>query len=85
MTLIAAPAGYGKTTLAAAWLHALVGRMLVTWLTLDEADDDPARFFACFIAALQTVEPDLKWCHIEIRGFCMKPSMCLRKKFLVSK
>ena len=57
LTLIAAPAGYGKTTLAAQWTTQLP--QPAAWLTLDEADDDPARFFACFVAALQTVEPGL--------------------------
>ena len=53
LTLIAAPAGYGKTTLAAQWAAQL--DMPVTWLALDEADDDPLRFFTYFLAALQEV------------------------------
>jgi ATP/maltotriose-dependent transcriptional regulator MalT len=53
--LIAAPAGYGKTTLAAQWT-AQLDRPL-TWLALDEADDDPLRFCTYFVAALQRVRP----------------------------
>lgn len=68
LTLIAAPAGYGKTTLAAEWLHALAGRPRVAWLALDEADDDPARFFACLVAALQTVEPELGQAALSLIG-----------------
>lgn len=68
LTLIAAPAGYGKTILAAEWLHALAGRPPAAWLTLDEADDDPARFFACLIAALQTVEPGLGQAALSLTG-----------------
>ena len=55
LTLIAAPAGYGKTTLAAEWVAGL-GRP-VAWLALDEADDDPLRFCTYFVAALQRVHP----------------------------
>ncbi len=55
LTLIAAPAGYGKTPLAAAWAGQL--DRPVAWLALDEADDDPLRFFAYFVAALQQVAP----------------------------
>ena len=57
LALIAAPAGYGKTTLAAAWVEQL-GRP-AAWLTLDEADDDPLRFFTYFLAALQEVDPSI--------------------------
>ena len=55
LTLIAAPAGYGKTTLAAAWAAQLT--CPVAWLALDEADDDPLRFCTYLLAALQRVAP----------------------------
>ncbi|WP_172451049.1 LuxR C-terminal-related transcriptional regulator [Candidatus Chloroploca asiatica] len=57
LTLIAAPAGYGKTTLAAQWIAHLNGA--VAWLSLDEADDDPLRFCTYLVAALQQVHPDI--------------------------
>ena len=53
LTLISAPAGFGKTTLVSAWV-ALMGRP-VAWLSLDEGENDPARFLAYFVAALQTI------------------------------
>ena len=53
LTLISAPAGFGKTTLVAAWI-ATCGRP-VAWLSPDEGDNDPARFLMYFIAALQTI------------------------------
>lgn len=53
LTLISAPAGFGKTTLVGGWA-AGCGRP-VAWLSLDEGDNDPARFLTYFIAALQTV------------------------------
>ena len=49
LTLISAPAGYGKTTLAAEWIHTLQGRgqtfTHVAWLSLDDGENDPVRFF----------------------------------------
>ena len=55
LTLVAAPAGYGKTTLAAQWTAQL--ERAVAWLALDEADDDPLRFCTYFVAAMQRVHP----------------------------
>ena len=46
LSLISAPAGYGKTTLVTEWLHTLSDTnsdICVAWLSLDEADNDPAR------------------------------------------
>jgi LuxR family maltose regulon positive regulatory protein len=57
LTLISAPAGFGKTSLASAWI-AGCGRP-AAWLSLDEGDNDPARFLLYLIAALQTVAPTL--------------------------
>jgi len=57
LTLISAPAGFGKTTLATEWV-AGCGRP-VAWLALDEGDRDPTRFLLYLIAALQTVAPAL--------------------------
>jgi LuxR family maltose regulon positive regulatory protein len=58
ITLVSAPAGFGKTTCISQWLNTLHGRQ-VTWLSLDPADDDPGRFYAYFIAALQKVNTSL--------------------------
>ncbi len=57
LTLIAAPAGFGKTTLVSAWV-ALLERP-VAWLSLDEGDNDPARFLAYLVAALQTIAANI--------------------------
>ncbi len=57
LTLIAAPAGFGKTTLVSAWITGCDRQ--VAWLSLDEADSDPTRFLTYLIAALRTVGPNI--------------------------
>ena len=56
LCLLAAPAGSGKTTLLAQWGQAAGGRR-VAWVSLDESDNDPTRFWSYLVAALRTVEP----------------------------
>ena len=57
LTLVSAPAGFGKTTLLAEWLEArAAGGRTVAWVSLDETDNDPARFLTYLITALQNVE-----------------------------
>ena len=57
LTLVSAPAGFGKTTLVSEWV-AGCGRP-AAWLSLDEGDSDPSRFLTYLIAALQTVAPGI--------------------------
>jgi ATP-dependent transcriptional regulator len=57
LTLISAPAGFGKTSLVSEWIAAC-GRP-AAWLSLDEGENDPARFLSYLIAALQTIKPGL--------------------------
>ena len=57
VTLVSAPAGFGKTTLVGEWV-AGCGRP-AAWLSLDEGDSDPNRFLTYLIAALQTVAPGI--------------------------
>ena len=58
LILLCAPAGYGKSTLISQWAHATAALSAprIAWLGLDEADNDPARFWAHVIAALQTLQ-----------------------------
>ena len=53
LTLISAPAGFGKTTLISDWLQQ--SQVPAAWLSLDEGDNDPTRFLVYLVAALQTV------------------------------
>ena len=57
LTLIAAPAGFGKTTLLTEWVAGC--RRPAAWLSLDAGDNDPARFLAYLVATLQTVAPTI--------------------------
>jgi len=51
LILISAPAGFGKTTLLSEWSRQAA--MPVGWLSLDEGDNNPVRFWTYFITALQ--------------------------------
>ncbi|MBE2200762.1 MAG: AAA family ATPase [Anaerolinea sp.] len=57
LTLVSAPAGYGKSTLLAEWITAHQGQ--AAWLSLDDRDNNPLRFWKYFVAALQTVSKSL--------------------------
>jgi LuxR family maltose regulon positive regulatory protein len=67
LTLISAPAGYGKTTLVSEWVDQMrldsakenQDLHRIAWLSLDEGDSDPARFLTYFISALNQGEAPL--------------------------
>ena len=58
MTLVAAPAGYGKSLLLGQWAAARPSRTLA-WLTIDERDRDPFRLGADLIGSLAAIRPGL--------------------------
>ncbi len=57
LTLLSAPAGFGKTTLLSDWLAS--STQPVAWLSLEEADADPIRFLTYVVAALQTASAEV--------------------------
>lgn len=57
LTLVSAPAGYGKTTLISCWLESL--DIPSAWLSIDEADNDLHLFLSYFLSAVQTVFPEV--------------------------
>ncbi|MFN8445008.1 MAG: LuxR C-terminal-related transcriptional regulator [Caldilineaceae bacterium] len=64
VTLVAAPAGFGKTTLVSEWV--VQTNQTVAWLSLDEDDNDPVRFLTYLIAALQTQQSELGSSALEL-------------------
>ncbi|MCJ7703893.1 MAG: AAA family ATPase [Anaerolineales bacterium] len=67
LTLISAPAGFGKTTLVSEWVETLRLNApqdnqienKIAWFSLDESDNNIARFLAYFIAALQMIDSSI--------------------------
>lgn len=55
LTLISAPAGFGKTTLVSQWVASI--ERAVAWLSLDEGENDPLSFLTYLVSAVQTIAP----------------------------
>lgn len=79
LTLVSAPAGFGKTTLLSGWVSSSSRR--ICWLSLDRADNDPARFFAYLIATIRTIEPDF---GTEILNLLQAQKTSLNESMLMS-
>ncbi len=58
LTLISAPAGFGKTTLMAEWIRYRKPSIPTVWLSLEESDNEPRRFWEYIMAAIKTNYPD---------------------------
>jgi len=72
LTLISAPAGSGKTSALNAWISH--HERCIAWLSLDEGDNDPTRFWTYVIAALQQLRPDLgKNTHVLLQAQGQQP------------
>lgn len=73
LTVVSAPAGYGKTTLVSQW--ASQAPVKVAWLSLDKNDNDPGIFFKNLIACLQTVHQNIGKEAFQMLQSEQKPSM----------
>ncbi|WP_395857286.1 LuxR C-terminal-related transcriptional regulator [Cystobacter fuscus] len=58
LVLVTAPLGWGKTTLLAQWYREACARRLFAWLSLDELDNAPERFFSYLVGAIRRAAPD---------------------------
>jgi LuxR family maltose regulon positive regulatory protein len=56
LILVSAPAGFGKTTLLSEWVRHNQQQIPTAWVSLDEGDNDPVRFWDYFIASIQTFQ-----------------------------
>ena len=54
LTVVTAPAGWGKTTLLSEWAHDPLEQRRVAWVSLDESDDEPVRFWTYLMTAVRT-------------------------------
>jgi LuxR family maltose regulon positive regulatory protein len=70
LTLVSAMAGFGKSTLVSGWLAER--GVQAAWLSLDQGDNDPVRFWTYLIAAIQTVHPEI---GIEARKLTSAPQL----------
>ncbi len=59
LTLVSAPAGFGKTTLLSEWIVGCTQETRIAWLSLDTGDNAPLRFLAYLVAAVQSVHPEV--------------------------
>jgi LuxR family transcriptional regulator, maltose regulon positive regulatory protein len=83
LTLLSAPAGWGKTTLLAQWALGAGEDQRFGWLSLDRSDNDPVWFWMYVIAALQKVSPGVGTRAVEllamgadvVQSFCRPCSM----------
>jgi LuxR family maltose regulon positive regulatory protein len=66
LTMVSAPAGFGKTTLLSEMIRNSQPPTPAAWLSLEEADNDPSRFWEYFITALQTLQPDIGAIILEL-------------------
>jgi LuxR family maltose regulon positive regulatory protein len=73
LTLLDAPAGWGKTTLLAEWIACDQERRRFAWVSLDPADNDPVRFWTYVVAALQKANPGIAVHSLELLGLGADP------------
>ena len=75
LVLIAAPAGYGKTTLLGEWARRKKEKL--AWVSLDENDNDLGRFLAHVVAALQVIYPKLGELTLSALQSTQQPTVAL--------
>ena len=75
LTLVCAPAGFGKTTLLSEWIAGSGAQARCAWVSLDEGDNDVARFLSYAITALQMHEPAIGQASLGALQFAQAPSL----------
>src|SRR5262245_27767640 len=75
LTLVCAPAGYGKSTLISEWLQQMP--MPSAWLTLDEGDDDLFAFLSYLVAAVQRIASDFGQATLPLLAASTLPDLSI--------
>jgi LuxR family maltose regulon positive regulatory protein len=68
IALVSGPAGSGKTMLVAQWRAAVLEEMPVAWVSLDQGDDEPSRFWAYLVEAVRSVHPGFGEATLAVLG-----------------
>ena len=82
LTLISAPAGFGKTTLVIEWLNG--AGLPLTWLSLDKDDNDPVRFLTYLVAALRGIDAGIGQATQGLLGAPQVPAVDLAMTSLIN-
>jgi LuxR family maltose regulon positive regulatory protein len=75
VTLVSAPAGFGKTTVIREWITNADLAKPFGWLSLDDGDNDPVRFLVYLISAIQKIDPDLGQTILATLNFSQIPPL----------
>jgi LuxR family maltose regulon positive regulatory protein len=68
LTVVVAPAGWGKTILLGQWVRHIDAKQAVAWVSLDESDDEPVRFWTYVLTALHRVAPAVAEGALRVLG-----------------
>ena len=77
LTLVSAPAGFGKTTVITTWFEQIDSPWQTAWLTLDETDDAPFLFFAHLITAIQQIDATIGQAPAQMLATPQSPELDL--------
>jgi LuxR family transcriptional regulator, maltose regulon positive regulatory protein len=76
LTILSAPAGFGKTTLVIDWQQSLAERGIpLAWFSIDGGDNDLIRFLRYFVAALQKIKPELGQTSLAVLDLPQTPDI----------
>lgn len=84
LSLVSAPAGYGKTTLIADWLHSLSTDRPIAWLSLDERDNDLTRFLGYWMAVFGRIDERIGQDSRSMLGIMPIPSAAVILEALIN-
>jgi LuxR family transcriptional regulator, maltose regulon positive regulatory protein len=84
LTVVVAPAGWGKTTLLSAWATDPDEKRRIAWVSLDENDDEPSRFWTYVLTALRDVSDDISREPLDALGVADLPAVDLALPVLLN-